>query len=188
MSDAYQRDRNFAQRYEAQQKEIIGPVLVKYTMVIADFHTDTTEATDLTILRGPIGIGLRVRRFGYAHKYGLLDFTIRSFRSSGVPTEIDKITQGKCGWFAYFHEDENGKLPHWLIVDLDGFRAYPRPGREYPNVDGTTRLKVYRVTDFPVGILIGASDSVMAILPPLYVFAVGRRQRREWFPYEGIKI
>lgn len=183
MAGLYREDRDWADQFLHRQQALIAPILGKYMMRIADFHVDTQEAGDLTILRGPQNIGLRVRRPGYAARYGLREFTLRSLRTSGMPTELEKIGQGKGGWFAYFHcDDDLVALPAFCIIDLDSFRRWPRPGIEYANRDGTTFFRVYRVTDFPVGILIGASDNVLADLPPAYAFAVDRRQRGVWDP------
>lgn len=178
----YREDREWADRFLTQQMELIAPILGKYMMRVADFVMDTKQAGDLTILRGPQNIGLRVRRPGYAARFGLREFTLRSLRTSGTPTELEKITQGHGGWFAYFHSDERHQLMDFAIIDLDSFRCWPRYGIEYPNKDGTTFFRVYRITEFPVGILIGASKNVLAELPPLYEFAVKRRQEGLWEP------
>jgi hypothetical protein len=178
----YQEDREWADQFLTSQMELIAPILGKYMMRVADFVVDTRQAGDLTILRGPQNIGLRVRRPGYAARYGLREFTLRSLRTSRMPTELEKITQGHGGWFAYFHSDEQERLTAFSIIDLDSFRRWPRSGIEYANTDRTTFFRVYRITEFPVGILIGASQNVLTELPPLFGFAVARRQQGLWDP------
>lgn len=186
MKGEYATDREFADEFLTQQKTILAPLLGLYTMRISDFIADVKHASDLTILRGPNNIGLRVRRPKYSNIYGLCEFTIRSLRESGASTELEKYLSGYSDWFAYFHSDENGRLVHWLVVDLDAFRRYTIGmninGRHFANPDGTTYFRVYSIKQFPVGILIGASESVLMELPPLYAFAVRRRQSGLWSP------
>jgi len=181
----YATDREFADDFLSKQKVILAPLLGLYTMKISDFIADVKHASDLTILRGPNNIGLRVRRPKYSNIYGLHEFTIRSLRDSGATTELEKYLNGYSDWFAYFHSDYQGRLPHWLVVDLAAFRRYSVGmkvhGRHFDNADGTY-FRVYSVKQFPVGILIGASDSVLADLPPLYGFATQRRQNGLWDP------
>lgn len=181
----YATDREFADDFLPKQKAILAPLLGLYTMKISDFVADVKYASDLTILRGPNNIGLRVRRPKYSNIHGLREFTIRSLRDSGATTELEKYLNGHGDWFAYFHSDGQARLPHWLVVDLTAFRRYSIGmnirGRHFDNGDGTY-FRVYAVTQFPVGILIGASDSVLADLPPLYGFAAQRRQNGLWNP------
>lgn len=74
------------------------------------------------------------------------------------------------------------RLQHWLIVDLNSFRRYRRPGRLIVNKDRITAFRVWDIREFPVGILIDASDSVLAELPPLFGFAVKQRRAGRWDP------
>jgi len=76
----------------------------------------------------------------------------------------------------------SNRLEHWLIIDLNSFRRYPRPGRLIVNKDKQTAFRVWDIREFPVGILIDASDSVLAELPPLFAFAVKQRRAGRWDP------
>lgn len=180
----YQTDREFADLFLSKQMAIISPVLGKYMLQIADFHTDTKLAGDLTILRSPTkNIGLRVRRPQYAKIHGVGEFTLRSHRTSGASTELEKIDGGLSGsWFGYFHSDDDLNLNHWVIIDLETFKRYPRSGREIPNKDNTTFFRVYRIVQFPVGILIAASENILNELGPMFRFAVTHRQAGLWDP------
>jgi hypothetical protein len=134
-----------------------------------------------------LNIGMRVRRSSYADMFGLLDFTFRSKRASGAVTELEKIHNGHGTWFLYSHADQyDSNLPHWMVIDLNEFRKYKKSGRYYENKDGTTFFRVFRITEYPVGCLIAASQSVFDILPPLYSFASTRRLTGKWSPSKGM--
>jgi hypothetical protein len=75
----------------------------------------------------------------------------------------------------------------WLVIDLDGFRLNHERARPFThdNKDGTF-FKAYKITDFPVGIMIAASEGVTRELPPQYQMAMQRRQSGLWEPYKGL--
>ena len=105
---SYHADRTFADTYLKQQRMIMAQVLeLYYPRLQYNAHNDLQHMGDLTVMVSKVpelpNIGLRLRRPHYAPKFGLLQFTIRSYRENGVETELAKIENGKGGWFGYFH-------------------------------------------------------------------------------------
>lgn len=189
---SYKVDRRWADTHLEKQAEILQPVLMKYFPPIphiSSWRRDVFHASDFTVYRHEqVDIGVRVRRPKYAGMFGVCQFTLRAFRATGTPTEFEKIKNGNGQWFAYFHSDENGDLPHWMIVDLEGVRLNLNlnPGRFYDNGDGTG-FRAFDVRGFPWGIMIAASESVTKAVPEGYRIAMDRRQRRLWEPYKGLR-
>jgi len=189
---SYSTDRGFADIYLPQQAAILQPVLAAYFPPIphiSSWQRDVFNAADFTVYRHDnVDIGARVRRPRYASIFGLMEFTLRSHRATGTPTEFEKIKNGNGQWFSYFHSDDDGRLPHWLIVDLEGVRLNLNinPGSFRDNRDGTG-FRVFDVRRFPVGIMIAASETVTAALPFPYQTAMRRRQMRQWEPYRGAR-
>jgi hypothetical protein len=185
----YVTDRNFADKYISKQRDILAPVIGKWGMNVADFETDTKQATDLTWFLGHIAIGARIRRSQYRSIYGLTQFTMRVWRATGALTEYFKITQQQHGdWFFYSHAaDDSFELPHWLIIDLHAFRRYhpallSTQGHLIRNKDNSTAFRAWDVRNFPVGVLIAASKSVLDELEPGFAFATVRRINGDWDP------
>jgi hypothetical protein len=107
----YHADREFADTYLKQQQMVLAQVLeTYYPRLHYSAHNDLQHMGDLTVMACQVpelpNIGLRLRRPFYAARFGLLQFTIRSYREIGVETELAKIESGKGGWFAYFHLSE----------------------------------------------------------------------------------
>lgn len=117
---SYVSDRAFSDRMLPEIRRIVGPLLLNP----APLDLDISEATDLIVLRArDMRIAARVRKFGYFQDYGD-QFTIRARRDSGAATELAKIVEGWGDWLFYGHADAGGtKIDHWMIVDLDAFRA-----------------------------------------------------------------
>jgi hypothetical protein len=171
-------DRAYADQFEGQISATLGGVLVRG----ATFRLDTKEATDFIVYnvqhgprRGqPVGaIGARVRRPGcyYGRTYRSpthwgLQFTIRTWRSSLVETELAKIRRGFGDWYIYGHIEQR-LLRHWMVLDLEIFRANERKSRvireEIDNRDGTF-FSAYDVRTFPDAILVAVSDTMAVAL------------------------
>lgn len=118
---SYRCDREWSDRFIPQIKSIVGPLLLSESPL----EIDQKQAADLIVMRGrDMTIGCRVRRFGYAKKYGS-QFTIRAARESGAETELSKITNGWGDWLFYGHSDEPGEtIESWMVVDLAAWRAH----------------------------------------------------------------
>lgn len=119
---SFKNDFSWQMKYLPVVKNLVGPLLLKD----APMEIDKTEATDLMVLVArDMRIGCRIRRAGYADKYGD-EFTIRSHRDSGAKTELAKITEGWGDWLFYGHaeHDDLPVLARWMIVDLHAWRAH----------------------------------------------------------------
>lgn len=163
----YDEDRSWSDRYLPLAREIVG----KRALIVTDFEADTRRAADLAILstRG-LSVGVRMRRPGFIDRYPF-EFTIRSERTTGTQTELDKICNGLCDWMFYGHagEDIEGR-PHiarWMIIDLASWRAHMIKNKKIigfikkDNGDGTFFLAfdVRRFPDSPP-ILIDSSHDI----------------------------
>jgi hypothetical protein len=154
MTDPVAVDRTFADRFLPEIQRIIGPYLLTPSTVEQDRH----EATDLTVLIArDVRIACRVRRPGYADRYPG-QFTVRSIRTSGTKTELEKFIDGWCDWFFYGHavDANHGPIDPWWIIDLAAFRSHliRRPSRQaircedQTNGDGTC-FRAYVIASFP---------------------------------------
>jgi hypothetical protein len=163
-----------------KQKAIIVPVLKTYSISTTDY-IGVRIYDDLAVLvvRAPEipNIGFRVRHF--SNPSSLTEFVL----SSDIETELKQIEEGNGAWFAFFQIDANGDLPHWTIVDLDGFRL--NKCRAFAHSRGS-KFVAYRVAEFPAGILIAAGRSICTKLPSIYPAAMSRRQSGAWEPYKGL--
>ena len=117
---SYQTDREISDRFIAQIKHFVGPLLLEP----ASLELDAKEATDLIVLRArDMRIAARIRRNGFYDNFGS-QFTIRASRDSGAETELSKIINGWGHWFFYGHLNEaETAIVHWMVVDLSSFRA-----------------------------------------------------------------
>lgn len=92
--------------------------LIKFE--IAPIDKDLKQATDLIVKASGGDIAVRIRRSAYTGIYR--DLTIRSWRSSGTETELDKIKKGFCKWYLYAWADKFEVIKDWIFVDLDLLR------------------------------------------------------------------
>lgn len=131
-----------------------------YLMGEASADEDTQRNTDLSwiVLKlEPMRIACRVRRHDQFARYGR-QFTIRSRRSSGVPTELDKVISGWGDYIFYgFAAAEEQRIMSWTLGDLGEFRSWrldclrrsgEEPGEERANGDGTW-FRAYRLSELP---------------------------------------
>jgi hypothetical protein len=171
----YSKDRAWSDQFIPHMKRIIGPHL----LVESSFEVDTKRASDLVLMQAAsLMIACRVRRPGYAEKYGN-QFTMRFRRESGVETEYSKIVKGWGDWLFYGHASTTpGVIDRWMLIDLRHFRAQliNEQSRQAirsgvtPNGDGTY-FRWFDVSSF-------APD------PPLLVASSGLHE--EWISeYEG---
>jgi hypothetical protein len=171
-------DRAYADMFMPQLSRVVDGVLTRP----ASFRLDVSENTDLIVFRitggprkgQPVGaIACRVRRpgFYYGRTYRSptawgVQFTIRTRRSSGAETELAKVRRGFGDWMIYGHI-EGRLLRHWMVLDLEIFRANearPRVIREeIDNRDGTF-FSAYDVRTFPDAILVATSDTMRLAL------------------------
>lgn len=112
----FQREKQWSDQFIPKIRQIIGPHILRPSTL----KEDATEATDLIMLRAEtLRIACRVRRPGYAIKYGL-EITITCRRETGHECEYDKmILGGMADWFFYAHAPD--LMPRYLI-DLEKAR------------------------------------------------------------------
>lgn len=167
MAEEWELDKNWASRFIAQIKGIVGKCLIRE----APYEDDALRNTDLMVLTFPDGIriGCRVRRPKLYNgddtfqKYRN-EFTIRSSRGSGAKTELEKIIEGWGHYFFYGISDpEEKSLRSYILGDLKIFRSWfinkvttcpGNAGVEKANRDGTTRFKAFRIDEMPTGFLL----------------------------------
>jgi hypothetical protein len=160
----YKQNRRWSDQYIPLISDIVG----RHLLTPATREQDTTQATDLVVVRGgDMRVAARVRRPGYLSRYPD-DFTIRTRAWDGGPTEMDKICSGWGDWMFYGHATREGVgIAAWMILDLDVFRwAIALAGRSdgweklatiRRNADGT-ELAAFSVKKFP-GIVVHRSGS-----------------------------
>jgi hypothetical protein len=113
-------------------------------------------------------IGVRIRSFYYLSRYGP-EFTIRSARPNGTPTELQKILAGWGDYFFYGFLNKTGKtLERWFLGDLSVFRRWyanqvsdgnTSPGDQIPNEDGSSHFCVFGISQI-------GPEFVVAMRPP----------------------
>jgi len=85
----YQDDRRWSEQFIPEIKRIVGPQL----LVVTPDEIDCTQAADLMVFTArDMKIAARIRRHGFAEKYGN-EFTIRSKRTNSAVTELAKIVK-----------------------------------------------------------------------------------------------
>lgn len=156
----WERDHHWAMQFwpeiEAAIRSIAGKIV---TVRLASEHEDQKQATDLVVTCEAGTIALRVRDVQKAKE----DATFRSWRASGVETELAKIQSGWGRWFMYVVVDERrraDKVVRWRFYDLDIFRDQRmwEYGREIPNRDQETKfVAVTFKTMLPA--LVGSHDT-----------------------------
>lgn len=152
----YCTDRAWSDRFIPSLRRLIGPHLLEPST----FAQDAQQAADLVILHArDLRIACRVRRAGFAERYPN-QFTLRSERTNGTPTEFRKILEGWGDWLFYGHavSDESIAIDPWWLIDLRAFRFHwsaeghrdrkqLRHG-EVTNVDQQTRFRWFDIASF----------------------------------------
>lgn len=160
---SYQKQRAWAEQFMPQVKRIVGPLLLEP----ANFELDTSEATDLIVMRArDMRIGVRVRqKWVGEHEQFKWQFTMRSKNGKGK-TELQKVTEGFGDWLFYgFANEDTGEIFLWYVVDLDAWRTQMIRNKsavasgQTDNKDGTW-FAWFDVRTFTVPILIASSHDV----------------------------
>jgi hypothetical protein len=148
----YAADRKSADGFLLQQKQYIGFYLADQLVDVGPDYEDRHENTDFTFQTRAVRVSARVRDYKFLH---FQDFTIRAQRSSGAPTELDKLLAGFGDYFLYAVKDPTGRpgrpFAAWAIVDLTLFRVwYKKHGRSVAvtwNEDGRSAFKAFLFYD-----------------------------------------
>lgn len=146
----YDKDRRWSDGFIPAIKAIVGPLLLEES----SFEVDTQQAADLVVMNArDKTIACRVRRCGYADRYGN-EFTIRAKRDTGTKTELEKIIDGFGDWMFYGHAAPDGmNISRWMVISLPALRAAIIRHQAHPmkqsNGDGThfVAFDVRRVPD-----------------------------------------
>ena len=117
---SYAQDRRWSDAFIPAIKAIVGPLLLEES----SFEVDTQQAADLVVMNArDKTIACRVRRCGYADRYGY-EFTIRAKRDTGAKTELEKIIDGFGDWMFYGHAAPDGMhVSRWMVISLPALRA-----------------------------------------------------------------
>lgn len=164
---SYQGDRDWSDGFIPALRYIVGPLLVEPSSLVQDQE----QAADLVVFTArSVTIACRVRRPGYSEMYPY-DFTIRSWRPTGVKTELAKINEGWGDWFVYAHANPDElNLDRWMVLDLDVFRsAWANDRRvqlapERPNRTDGTKFRAFDVRWFAPDIVIAAKPKVRTLV------------------------
>ena len=157
---SYSADRRWSDAFIPAIKQIVGPLLLEES----SFEVDTQQAADLVVMNArDKTIACRVRRAGYADRYGN-EFTIRAKRDTGAKTELEKIIDGFGDWMLYGHANQDGKsLSRWMVISLPALRAAIIRKQAQPikksNGDGTHFVS-FDIRQLPGSCLIAASFAV----------------------------
>lgn len=139
--NTFESDKQWSDQFIPQLKQIVGPLLLD----VAPIDVDRNENTDLMVMTArAMRIACRVRRIEPNTKPEYMrQFTLRSHRTSGVKTEVEKVMEGFGDWMVYAWSQSGGWLDPWVVIDLTEFRRLrsdvrwlPACGEHY-NSDGT---------------------------------------------------
>jgi len=158
MAAGWIEDKKRVDKFEPLIKQILGLHLI----LTADIQRDEREATDLMVLElRPFRVGCRIRSFDYLNRYPD-EFTIRSDRPSGFPSELTKIVDGWGDYLFYGFADAAGlSLASWFIGDLHIFRGtfsrnlfLRQPQFLQRNGDESSRFFAWPLNQFPAAFVI----------------------------------
>jgi len=106
------------ERAKAIIKENLGRLA---TIEIAPDELDMHEVCDAVFRIAEGMVAVRLRRAHYLEKFQ--DVTFRSYRESGMKTELAKIREGFARWYLFgWIDEDDGSVFTWLILDMDRVR------------------------------------------------------------------
>ena len=156
----YAQDRKWSDAFIPAIKQVVGPLLLEES----SFEVDTQQAADWVVMNArDKTIACRVRRAGYADRYGY-EFTIRSARDNGAKTELEKIVDGFGDWMFYGHAHPDGvSVSRWMVISLPALRAaiirkQAKPMKQ-SNGDGT-HFVAFDVRNMPGSCIVSASFKI----------------------------
>ena len=141
-------------RFNDDIKRIIAPLII----VDATPEEDMERNTDMMVLSaGNIRIMCRVRKWPQRDRF-VRDFTIRSY-SNGLKTEIHKVLEGWGDYLFYGLADKTESRIHsYRVMDMQVFRDNYKPGHEFANTDGQTKLMAFSYKAFPPEMVVMSTE------------------------------
>lgn len=139
---AWQIDKGWADAYWPAIEQVIRNVTGKIAVVHPTApDEDQKLARDYCVER--LVIACRLRR---AESCPWRDFTIRTWRKSGIKTEREKIREGLVRWYLFAWVHKSGLCEWWLIDCSKLVRCGLRRGafEVIPNKDSTTAFIAIR--------------------------------------------
>lgn len=125
---SFEQSKSWADKFLPQQLEILNNYagLLDFNKVKkrnipieeAPLYDDQNLETDV-IMVGNLRVALRVRN---GHSTDFNDIVIRSYRSSGADTELQKIKKGFGDYYLYCWTADGKTITEWILFDLDRFR------------------------------------------------------------------
>jgi hypothetical protein len=130
-------DKSWADRFLPTITEVLRLYFGdKAEIKIAPELEDCTEATDYIVTTGKVTIACRIRMPDCRYR----DFTIRSWRQSGVQTELEKLRKGFADYYLYAWSRNNLTFDGgFILVDMNKVRSRRILDGTYPfkkNPDG----------------------------------------------------
>ena len=124
----YDQSRAWADRFIDQQMRILNNNIAVldfnkiktrgYQIQLASEEDDQKFETDVVVF-GTLRIALRVRN-GLSTTYN--DIALRSYRPSGVRTEVHKIKSGLGDYYLYCWTADGITISEYVLIDLDKLR------------------------------------------------------------------
>jgi len=98
---------------------LLANAMYIFNVEVASAQQDMKEATDMLLsVAGQKKVAIRLRRAEYWKR----DLTIRSVRSSGMKTELEKIQAGHGDLYLYGWTHDL-TISEWMLIDLHKLRA-----------------------------------------------------------------
>jgi hypothetical protein len=136
MTEPWQDDKQWADVMRPQVEDHLRPIVGEIVELRdATAEQDRSEGFDYVIATKIGNVACRLRR-----PCSYRDVTIRSYRPSGVRTEIDKLRDGHAQLYFYGWVNEAGsRFRDYVVFDVARFLAAGllEEASEIPNVDGT---------------------------------------------------
>lgn len=159
---SYSDDKKFAEKFIPQITTILkNNAKHIVSIVVAPYEDDALRATDIIIKVESGDVAVRLRREGYLTKYR--DLTIRSRRTSGATTELEKLKHGFARWYLYGWTSGNN-ITSWALIDLDIVRKqgiFNRSWPEFPNKDRCTFFVAIPMRYLEENYCVIASDNIV---------------------------
>lgn len=166
---SWQIDKKWSDKFLPEIKRILVKNAGAFLEVaIAPDEDDQEKATDLIVTVDSGQVAVRIRRDGYNKKYR--DWTIRSYRTSGQKTELEKLQSGFARWYLYLWTEQDS-VNDWILVDLDKARISGllfKQRHQISNNDGTYFIAISISEIKRYGCLVSEFSKVDTYQPPLF--------------------